>query len=394
MPWRRGKVQTRSQVGPTFTLRDPALAEYLGIGGQNDAGVSVTESTSLGVTAVWRSVSLIAGTVAGLPLKSYRDTDGQLGEQRERVASVFDDPGAPMFTPFEFVHLTMVHLLLHGNAYLLHVYNGAGSLAGFFPIHPGLVSVKWEQDRGKVYTVSLPSGYGGTGPVEYTDDDLLHVMCLSLDGLIGVDPITACRNALGTALAGDKAAARMFSSGMLLGGLVTSNESLTQEQAEALKAGLMSKMSGTNNAGDIAVVNASLTFSPWTMTAENAQFIESRTHQVTEVARMFGVPKVLLAEDGASTWGSGIAELNRGFARYTLRNYTTPLEQRFSRVLASPRFVEFEYKALLAGTPEVEIPLLIQQVQAGLLSTGEARAIMNLPSLSVTESQPLTEGAP
>lgn len=384
------RLVTRSyppHIGPAVTLRDPALAGYLSYGA-NEAGVNVTESTALGLTAVYRCVSIIASTVAGLPLKSYRDdADGV----RTPVKSVWDDPGAGMFTRYEFVHLVMVHLCLQGNAFLLHVYNGAGALAGFFPVHPSCVTVKCEDPRdGRTFSVSL----NGT-TVVYDESEMTQVMLFSLDGLTGSSPIQLARNAIGTGIAGDRAAASMFSSGLMVSGIVTSDETLTEEDAKIVKAGLDAKMTGTHNAGSLAFVNRSLKISPWTMNAEDAQFIESRQHQITEVARIYGIPKVLLAEDGASTWGSGIAELDRGMAKYTLRGYTTPFEQRASGITRGQTFVEFDYAGLLQGTPKEELELLMLQIQAGLLTVDEARAIRNLPPLGASSPPPAdpTEGA-
>lgn len=383
--WRRNVERNLPHIGPQVTLGDPALAGYLGLGGVNDSGESVTESTALGLTAVYRCVSIIASTVAGLPLKSYRDdADGV----RQEVSSVWDDPGAGMFTPYEFIHVCMVHLCLHGNAFLLHVYGAAGQLVGFFPLHPSMVQVKFEDGR-RIFLVSLP----GEMQQEYTEADLTQVMLFSLDGLTGESPISLARNAIGTGIAGDRAAARMFRSGFMLGGIVTADEDLSEEDGQAVMAGLKSKMMGANNAGDWAFVNASLKLNPWSMNAEDAQFIESRVHQVTEIARIFGIPKVLLAEDGASTWGSGIAELDRGMAKYTLRGYTTPFEQRASAVTRGNSFVEFDYAGLLQGTPREEIELLQLQIEIGLLTVDEARAIRNLPPLPAGDA-PLGASVP
>lgn len=385
--WRRTVERQVPRVGPPVVLGDPALAGYLGLSGVNDSGESVSESTALGLTAVYRAVSIIASTVAGLPLKSYRD---DAGGYRQPINSVWDDPGAGLFTRYEFIHTCMVHMCLHGNAFLLHVYGGAGQLIGFFPVHPSMVEVKFEEGQ-RIFRTSIP----GQLTTDYTEADMTQVMLFSTDGLTGEAPISLARNAIGTGIAADRAAARMFRSGFMLGGIVTSDEDIAQPDAEAIMAGLKARMSGANNAGDWAFVNASLKLSPWTMNAEDAQFIESRQHQVTEVARIFGIPKVLLAEDGASTWGSGIAELDRGMAKYTLRGYTTPFEQRASTLIRGQGFCEFEYAGLLQGTPREELELLQLQVEMGLLTIDEARAIRNLPPLGASSQPPAdtTEGA-
>lgn len=381
-------VETRAYDGPSFSVGDPALMEYFGLAGRNDAGVAVTEHSSLGFTAVWRAVQIIAGTIAGLPLKTYRnvevrDADGVLTTgRRELVPSFLNNPGGSFLTPYEFKELVLVHLLLHGNAYLLHVLNGAGTINSLMPIHPSLVTVDWDKDLAcRVYRI--PS----IREREFTELELTHVMGLGTDGLKGLSPISLARNAIGTGLAGDQAAARMFSSGLLIGGLVTPDGDMDpDQQTEALSA-LKARISGVRNAGDLVLSNAALKVQPWTMSSEDAQFIQTRVHQVEEVARIFGVPPHLLGQTEKQTsWGAGVSEQNRGLARYTLAGWTSRLEERLSRLLPSPRFCEFEYAGLLQAAPEVEIPLLIAQVNAGLLTQDEARAIRNLPPLPKPET--------
>lgn len=387
-PWRvlsdASVIRSGSHIGPNRSIGDPALAEYLGLNSLNDSGERVTERSALSFTAFWRGVQIIAGTIAGLPLKTYSDSSGQ----RVEVGSIFDDPCPMYFTRFEWVQLVMVHMCVHGNAYLLHQYNDAGALAGLFPLHPSMVAVEHDKTAGRVYKVTVD----GTTTV-MTSDQITHVMGMSLDGLKGLSPIEICRNSLGAGIAADRAAARQFKSGLMIGGIVTSDETLDEDDAKTVLAGLKAKMGGSKNAGDLAFVNASLKISPWTMTSEDAQFLESRVHQVEEVARILGIPPHLLGQTEKQTsWGTGVAEQNRGLARYTLRNYTTPFEQRCSKLLSNPRFVEFDYKGLLQAAPEVEIPLLIQQVEAGLLTSDEARGIMNLPPLPAGEGTTTEEG--
>jgi HK97 family phage portal protein len=221
----------------------------------------------------------------------------------------------------------------------------------------------------KYFVIRLAGGESLT----LTEADLTHIPALSTDGVRGLSPIEVHRQAIGTGIAGDRATARMFGSGLLLAGLVSGDEGLAQ---------LKAKMSGVSHAGDIAFINAQLKFTPWSIPPADAQFIESRVHQVEEVARIFGVPPHLLGQTEKQTsWGTGVAEQNRGLARYTLMPWTTRIEQRLSRLLSRPTIAEFDYSGLLQPAPEVEIPLLISQVQAGVLTVDEFRRIRNMPPL-------------
>lgn len=369
-------VETRD--GP-FSIGDPALAEWLGLSGQTDAGVAVNETTALGLASYYRGVAIISATIAALPLKTYRRARD---DSRERVASFLDDPH-PAYTPFEWTELVVAHLLIHSNAFLLHVYGGAGQLVGLQPIHPSRVTVKPTQgedrfgDAVKYFLVKVDGGE----TVEMTVDDLTHIPGLGTDGLQGLSAIELHRNAIATGLAGDSAAARMFANGMLIGAIVSAEEDLTPEDAVAARDGLRAKMTGWRNAGDVAFINAAIKVQQLTSTAQDGQFIEGRTFQINETARILGIPKVLLAEDGASTWGSGIGQLLRWMSRTTLMPITTRIEQRVSRLLPAPRYVEFDYAGLLQPTAEEQIPLLIQQLEAGLITLDEARAMQNLPPL-------------
>jgi HK97 family phage portal protein len=152
-------------------------------------------------------------------------------------------------------------------------------------------------------------------------------------------------------------------------------------------------MLGHEHAGDIAVINRKLKFDRWSMSSEDAQFIESRQFQIDEVARIFGIPKVLLAEDGASTWGSGIAELVRGFTKFTLTPWTNRIEERLSTLLPTPRFVRFEMKELLRGSPDEESALVLSQVNGGLISPNEGRARLNLSPVAGGDALRLPAGS-
>lgn len=382
-PWRR-----REAPSALVSIGDPALAEWFAVGTPNYAGVPVGEGTALGLSAVYRAVALISQTIASLPLRTLRDTgDGM----RQRMVSVFDQPGGPNGpTRFEWVETLMVHLLLHGNAFALHRFNAAAGLAGLQLVHPLLVTVdepRPDDPRppagGKWLRVTDVAGQVRS----YDAAGMTHIPALSVDGLRGLSPISVARNSLGTAIAGDRAAAKMFAEGPLFSGILTPEEDVTEEEATAIKDGLNARAAGWENASSIAVVNRKLKFTPWTMSAEDAQFLQSRQFQVEEVARWFGIPPhALMQTEKQTSWGTGVAEQNRGLSRTVLAPWAKRVEERLSRLLPAPRFVEFDFAGLERGSPEQEIDLLIKQVAAGLLTVDEARAIRNLPPLPKTET--------
>ena len=378
-PWsRKGKPRNVA----SYSISDPRLARIFDTGPPNFSGSQVSEQSALSLSAVYRAVSLISGSIAQLPLRTL--IDGPDGT-RERVTSVFDAPdGADGLTRYEWVETIMVHLLLHGNAYLLQVRNGAGALYALHPIHPLLVCTEWplptdsvQPVGGKWFTVTDLSGR----QERYDARTIVHIPALSSDGLVGLSPINVARNSFGTALSGDRAAARLFDRGALMGGIASPDEDLDPDELNDARQEINRHVSGWDNAGGIALVNRKLNLSPWTINPVDSQFLQSRQFSVEEIGRWYGIPPHLLGQtDKQTSWGTGVAEQNRGLGRFTLANWTARLEQRLSRLLRG-RWVEFDYAGLERPNIEVEIGLLVQQVNSKLLTVDEARAIRNLPPL-------------
>lgn len=365
----------------SISIGDPGaytlLTGHLPIGGP-----AVSESTAVTVSAVFRAVSLIAGALGSLPLRTIEQgPDGT----SVRSASVLDSPGLDQWTPFEWRELIGVYLLLHGAAPLLKVRGGGGQLIGYRPLHPRTVGVEEDLSRpgGRAFTVTLESGEKRV----LDSTDITYIPGLSLDGVRGISVITAARLGMSTAMAGDRAAQRTFTNGAMIAGMVTPEDDLEDDDADLIKESINRKVLGPENAGDIPLINKRLKFTPWTMSAADAQFLQSRTFQVEEIGRWFGLPPHLLGLTEKSTsWGQGIAEQNRGLARYTLTPWTTRIEQRLSTDIPAAKKAEFDYSQFVAPSPEDEIKLLIEQVNNGLLTLNEARRIRNLSPLDTPDA--------
>lgn len=367
-----------------YSIGDPNIAFLLGY---STPGLEVvSECKALTLSGVYRAVSIIATSIASLPMRTM-EVDSKTGSTTS-VGSFLDNPGAAnladgtRLTSFEWKELVVMNLVLHGNCYLQHIKNGAGAIVALNPIHPDSVCVEWDASRygGKVYKVNNSDG----GVIELDARSLTHIMGMSFDGLEGISCIGMARLSMGTALSGDKAANKQFQNGAMISGLVTpdQDEDLTQEEAKVVKDHINRTMTGADNAGDIPVINRRLKFTPWTLSAQDAQFLESRTFQIDEIGRWFGVPPHLLGLTEKSTsWGQGIAEQNRGLGRYTLTGWTGRIQERLSTLLQPGRWVEFDYTSFIKPSPEDEINLLIQQVNSGLLTLNEARAVRNMPPL-------------
>lgn len=376
MPWPWSRKATA--LAPRNALpSDPFSVSFLRALGIGSGGPEeVTAHTAMGVSAVYRAVSLISGTLGTLPLRTLAPGPNST---QTTATSFLDAPGGDVHTPFEWKELAAVCLLLHGNAYAQKIFNANGAVVALDLLQPTAVKTTRapEKPGGRNFCIKLDDGT----TIDMDSRQIVHIPGISLDGVAGMSPISLARLGLSTSMAGDKATYQRFNSGAMLAGMVTpADDDMDPDDAKLVKETVNAAMLGPENAGTIAVINRKLTFTPWLMNSTDAQFLESREFQIAEIGRWFGIPPHLLGSlEKSTSWGSGIEEQNRGLARYTLLPWTSRIEQRLSRLVPGSRKVEFDYAQLLAPSVEDEITLLLAQVNGGLITPNEARRVRNLP---------------
>lgn len=385
-PWRAkvvaagsgGKIGAPENLLPTDQFQ--VLAAMINASGGGVKGIPVDEQTALGVSAFFRAVSLIAGQLAQLPTPTYSQVSPSA--VRQQVTSIFDNPdGDDGQTPFEWYETLYLHLLMHGKAGAIKVRNQAGGLARLPLVHPLSFRERLPTTReiadgkrprgGLWFDVKLDTGEAKT----YDAEDFWYVPGLSLDGKTGISLLTYARMSLGTTIAGDQAAGRMFSGGAMISGLATpeDDEDITDDVPE-IKRQIAGAVNGWENAGTIAVVARRLKFTPWQMSAADAQFIASRQFQIEEIARWTGVPPHLLMQtDKQTSWGTGVEMQDRALGRTVLGTWASRFEARAGRLLPKPRFVEVDFTRLERPSPDREIEIDLAQVAAGVMTKDEYR---------------------
>jgi len=383
------RPETRASFeNPSVSLSDASLIQMFD-GQMTQAGPNVSETGAIStMVAVYRAIALLSGLVAGLPFKTFRYAD-----RTEVMVRAMQNPGYDR-TPFELWETVMVHLLGWGNAWVHKERNSFGAIENLVPINPSRVKPKYFKpgelaDRAvKVFEVKQPDG----SLIPMTNYDLMHIPGLSYDGLVGLSPVGVARQAIGTQMAADDLAARQYSNGNMIGGVLTTDKSLTQPQADAIKARWREKMQGARHAHDIAVLDAGMSFQATTLAPEEAQFLQTRRWQTIEIARVFGIPPHLLGDvERTTSWGTGIEQQNIAFVAYTLRPWLTRIEQRVSFEIVTPKsqFAEFEINGLLRGSAPERAQFYANGIQWGWLTRNEARIKENLVPITGLD-EPLT----
>lgn len=377
-----------------MSVSNPRLAGWFSPGGVVDlTGMHIGERTAMGLSSIYRAVNLVSGTLAMLPMPTYRPTGPG---KREQVPSVFDDPdGADGQTPFEWKRTLYAHLMLHGCFMALKHRTAAGGLLRLEGIHPSRVMIQ-EPTLEEYRTGRLPAGglWFDVGMPDgswrrFDQTDIFYVPALALDGLRGRGLLYYAQEGLGATAAADKAAANTFANGAQISGMATpdTDEDIANDVPE-IRRQLDNTVHGYENAGKIAVIARQLKFVPWTMTLRDAQMLENRQFQIEEVSRYTGVPPHLLMQTEKQTsWGTGVDEQNRALGRTVLAPWSQNVTDRGSRLLARPRWIEVDFTALEKPAPDKHREMVRSDWDAGLITRDEARDAMSLEPVGGEEGK-------
>jgi len=384
-------------VAALIDLKDPRLAEFMREGSYTESGASVSVKAALKNTTVIRCVSLIAFSVGMLPLHLRLKDTKEKADDHPLFRILHRKPNAWQ-TAFEFRSLMQQRALVEGDAYA-RIVRSRGNVLQLVPLQPGTVTPKQRPDWQVEYEYRRPNG----GTITLAPEEVFHLRFgLSEDGITGLSLVKQAAEAIGLAIQTEKAAARLFRNGMLVGGMMSlpKGTTLSHEAYERLKA-QMDEREGAAMAHKWIIGEDGLEAKPFSSTAENSQHLEQRKHQIEDIARPFGVPRPLLGVDDTS-WGSGIDVLGQFFVRYGLNPWFSAWEQSIERSLLSEADADtyeakFNAGALLRGSMKEQAEFFA----AGLGSGGhqawtdyeEVRDTLDLPK-KVIAPNPLSGAAP
>jgi HK97 family phage portal protein len=357
----------------SYPLNETGILSWLQ-GWQTATGRTVSVESAMGMAAVFRSIQIIS-QVGTLPLRVYRL------DNLKPVTTSIATSSKPL-TQYEIWGSQVGQLASRGKSFVFKQRDPAGPIVGLLPIHPSRVQVKVV--NGNAIGVPFVKQFIVDGQHYYTSYDIMHTHIMSDDGIDGRGPLEYCRNAISIGQSAEEAAGRMYDSGMMLSGILSSEEELSQEQADALKAAWAAKTGGTSHAGDVAVLGNGAKFQQITLNPADAQFIQSRQFQRSDIAAMFGLQPWMLGEVERSTGqGPGVSAQLTTLTKLTLSMYATALEQKISQeLLPNTQDCKFDLGAFSRGDDNERAAFYTAAIAGGWMTPNDVRARENLPPVA------------
>lgn len=328
----------RSVGFQALSMEDPAqpllpagaLFESLGLG-RSDAGVLVNEAQAMRIGTVQTCIKIISEDLASNSheiLQNMPDRSIQPAYSHRLWSLIHDRPN-PNMTAKVFWGVLVASAVASGNGYAWIKRDGAARVISLVPLKSG-----------KTAPVKLGGQfmYGttqtDTGAVAYIDPvNMLHVKGISFDGILGLNPIQTCMNMFGLALAAEKFGAQFFGNGARASGIFTYPGQLEEEAGENLKKSVREWATGENALRPV-ILEEGMTWTQNTIAPNEAQFLQTRQYQRTDIAGLFRVPLHLIGDLQRAT-NNNIEHQSLDYVRYCLRPWAVGVEQEVNAKLLS-----------------------------------------------------------
>jgi len=377
---RSAPEQRMTPENPRYSLDDPAIMDVLM---KEDGSLlpPVRPQRAMQTSAVYACVRILAESVSSLPLHLYRSgSEGTVikADKLPEYALLHDEPNSYQ-TSYGWREQNMFQAALWGNAYSeIQRDKMTGRVIGLYPIPSWEVKPELVNDKGnirKVYSVA-----GET----LEDSDILHLSAPGWNGVDGVSPIALHRASVTMTLNAEEFGANFYKNSTRLSGVLEHPGKISAEASTRLRESWQQVYAGKANAGKVAVLEEGMKFNALSMPLDDAQYLETRKFQVTDIARIFRIPPHMIGDLERATF-SNIEQQSIEFVQHTILPWITRWEQELNRkmfahstLLKGRYFVRFNLAGLLRGDLASRYRAYAIGRQWGWLSANDVRELENL----------------
>ena len=331
----------------------------------NWSGEVVTEFTAFASSAVLASVTLLADSVATMPLELVEERGSRL--VRLPTPQVLLRPNDEQLE-FDFIHQVMTSMATHGVTYL-YAPRGADGMPVEMRVLPAKrVQPEYDPDTdARVWRLSKSDKI-------LTSDEVRQIDWLRMAGsLRGLSPIEVMRNTIGVSLAMDRFLSQFYGEGAIPSSILESDKPVTKEQAEILRETWEDSHWKRRRP---AVLSNGLRWRSIVTSASDAQMLEHREAVIRDIARAYRIPQHLInGSGGDSQTYQNIESAGINFVRHTLLPWMRRIEDAISDLMPAGQRVRFNPDEFMRADLRTRVTAQATQIQSGTLTPNEARAI-------------------
>ena len=293
----------------------------------------------------------------------------------------------PVMHKFGFWRWTSSTYEVYGEAFWAKIRrDGKGTrspVLGLLPMHPSRTIIERDKDTGRdTYKFSL--GVASAGILELDQDDVVPFLRYNPDNIMrGLSRIEPLRSTLYNEDASRRAIESWWKRGARPSLMISAPDSLSDKAYDRLQAKVGKVHGGADQMGGTLVLEEGAKPIPVQLSAEEMQYIQSRTLNREEVCGVYDMPPPAIHILDRATF-SNITEQSRMLYRDTMAPRLEDFESVIQHHLIEPDFgslqVEgrFALDEVLRGDFETRATAVANLVQNGIMKPSEGRPMFDL----------------
>lgn len=373
---------------PLFTKLSKWISERRGVtvGPSNMAatlspalrGLAVNNDSAMKITAFYAGIRLISENVAALPKSIRRFTDsGPVSSEDLPAYRLISIRPNPYTNAYDFWNAITTWLEGWGNAFAIIKWSNLGVPLALYQVHPSCVTITVVNGR-KWYKVVMHDPDLAFLNGTYSDDEMLHFMLVTLNGIMGVNPVVYNALSLGKNLATEQFGAEFYEKGGNIKAVMEVDGSMGDDAYNQFMRHF--KQSSANF--ETPLLEYGIKYKQLSVNPVAAQLIQSETFSLQDVCRILNIPPHMIGELSHATF-SNIEHQTIQFVQYTLR----PIVKRFEMEMESKLFaskdigkydVKFVLDGLLRGDTAARSTYYHNAILDGYMSRNEVRELEGL----------------
>lgn len=334
-------IATKSFITSVWTSYDTT------IGKQKE--YNQTECMDVFATELWvyACVDLIASTIAGLPIRIYREKkkDGKISYDYIDNHPLLDLLNKPndRYKKGELIYRTQANLDLTGNSYLFKDEIVGGKPTSIYSLISDKVEINVNDNNEIIgYTYKIKP----TKPLTYEINEIIHLLRPDpRNNLYGLSPLSSARLTVNTLNEARETNHSIFKNSGGVDGFYSTDQSLNDIAFQRLQEQLKQKYRGSKKAHNTPILEKGLKFTASALPLRDLEFIAGMKMGKEEICSIYKIPIILVNSMESATYNN-IKEAMRIFYMLCiiprLPNITEALQELLSLWGDKTLFIEFD----------------------------------------------------
>jgi len=261
-----------------------------------------------------------------------------------------DQPNSWM-SASEFWAMAEAHVCLRGNFYAYKKGLEGRPIQELIPFKADVVQkVEQKEDYSLVYHVKMKDGT----ITQIPGNRIMHLRGLTLDGIMGMNPIEHARETIGLGMASGQFLGKYFGKGLHPGAVIEHPLALNAAAHKNLRDNLKAKYEGLGKAWEFMLIDEGMKISFPSIKLVDAQYLEQMKMNEAQICGLFRVPLMLIQSgDKAPTYASA-EQFMLSYSVYGVTPDCNNYEKAIRRDLLTPQerkkyYAKFSLAGLLRG---------------------------------------------